>query len=98
MKKILLSIMIISLLGCAHEAPYVDHEFGKAASDAFDKQIIYSSPNTAEVIPTGMPGIHSEKIMDTYHYSFTREEGDAPTNNFSRGVLDTRESLSGSDK
>lgn len=84
----LISTLITTLLlgGCinAHEASYVDHEFGMAQRDAFDRQIAYKTPENAEKTPEGMPGIHSEKIMDTYQNSFDRDTGN--DNNFTRGA------------
>jgi hypothetical protein len=78
-----MTLLIFS--GCAQEAAYVDYEFGKAHNDAIDQQIAYKTPTNANTAPEGMAGIHSEKIMDTYQYSFDRESGNAPDNNFTRG-------------
>lgn len=77
--------MLLILTGCAQEAAYVDYEFGMAQNDAIDQQIAYKDPVNANTTPEGMAGIHSEKIMDTYQYSFDRESGNAPDNNFTRG-------------
>lgn len=83
------SLMIITTLfflaGCAQEASYVDYEFGKAQNDAFDQQVAFKNPESSSTTPTGMAGIHSEKIMDTYQYSFDKDSGEAPDNNFTRG-------------
>ena len=87
-KSIFLSVTLIILGGCAYtqETPYVDHEFGMAQNDAFDQQIAYKDYRYANSKPANMPGIHSEKIMDTYQNSFDRVfEEDAK--NFSRGSV-----------
>ena len=71
--------------GCAQEATYVDHEFGKAQNDAFDQQIAYKNGEYADRSPASMPGIHSEKIMDTYQNSFDRDTDNE--SNFTRGGI-----------
>ena len=77
---------MVFIFGCAQEARYVDYEFGKAQNDAFTQQIAYKDPVNANATPKGMAGIHSEKIMDTYQYSFDREAENAPDNNFTKGT------------
>lgn len=91
MNKFVLALLALSFLGgCAatEEAYYVDREFGKAQMDAFDQQIAYKDYRYAGETPTGMSGIHSEKIMDTYQKAFSADTGDAPDNNFSKGFVD----------
>ncbi len=88
----ILAIMTL-LVSCAitEEAYYVDYEHGKAQNDAFSQQIAYKDYRYAEQVPTGMAGIHSEKIMETYQYSFDRDIDNAPDNNFSRGRYESTE-------
>ena len=88
LKTILLYVVVIVLAGCTQEAYYVDHEFGMAQNDAFDQQIAHKDYIYANSKPASMPGIHSEKIMDTYQNSFDRKT-DGEIKNFSRGVLST---------
>lgn len=88
MYKAILSLAIVTLIGgciITDEAYYIDREHGKAQNDAFDQQVAYKDYRYAEQTPTGMPGIHSEKIMDSYQYSFDRDLDNAPDNNFTRG-------------
>jgi len=72
MKKTLL-IMASGLLlaGCVAEAPYIDKEFGMATRDAFDSQIVHKDGQYADKSVEGMPGIHAEKVMETYHETFS---------------------------
>lgn len=84
-KLLIVAIFSLLLVGCAHEAYYVDHEFGMAQNDAFDQQIAYKNGEYSGQTPTGMSGIHSEKIMDAFQASFDRDN--PPTNNFSRGFI-----------
>ncbi len=88
LKTILLSAAIITITGCAwnQEAPYVDYEFGMAQNAAFDQQIAYKDYKYANSKPATMPGIHAEKIMDTYQNSFDRKNED-DVKNFSRGFM-----------
>ena len=92
-KTIFILTIITFLGGCAvtEEAYYVDREYGKAQNDAFDQQVAYKDYRYAEQTPTGMAGIHSEKIMETYQYSFDRDIDNAPDNNFSKGLYDQAE-------
>lgn len=84
MYKITTILFFVLLLGgCAREATYVDHEFGKAQNDAFDQQIAYKKGEYADQVHTSMPGIHSEKIMDTYQNSFDRDADNK--SNFTKG-------------
>lgn len=71
--KALPLIMIVGILlaGCANEAPYVDRELGMAAQDAFDRQIVYKDGRYADRTVEGLNGIHAEKVMDTYHNTFS---------------------------
>lgn len=84
-KLLMILTTLLVLTGCAQEAAYVDYEFGKAHNDAIDQQIAYKDPVNANTTPEGMAGIHAEKIMDTYQYSFDRDADNAPDNNFTRG-------------
>ena len=84
-KLLMMLTTLLILTGCAQEAAYVDYEFGKAQNDAIDQQIAYKDPVNANTTPEGMAGIHAEKIMDTYRYSFDRDIDNAPDNNFTRG-------------
>lgn len=84
-KPLIIFTTLFFLAGCAQEATYVDYEFGKAQNDAFDQQVAYKAPESSNTTPTGMAGIHSEKIMEAYQYSFDKDSGNAPDNNFSRG-------------
>jgi hypothetical protein len=89
-RNILILGAFVVLGGCAYtqEAVYVDHEFGMAQNDAFDQQIAYKNYQYADSKPVAMPGIHAEKIMDTYQNSFDKTS-DSDTKNFSRGYTDT---------
>lgn len=90
MTKYLLSLtMVLALGGCAvtDVAYYVDHEYSKAQVDAFDQQIAYRNGEYSGLTPNSMAGVHSEKIMDTYQYSFDKDTAKAPTNSFSRGTV-----------
>lgn len=59
------------LTGCAHEAPYNDHEYGMAQMDAFDRQIVHQDYTHAGKTAEGRAGIHAEKIMETYHETYS---------------------------
>ena len=59
------------LVGCAAETPYIDHEFGTATRNAFDRQIVHQDYRYADKQVEGLPGIHSEKVMQTYHNTFS---------------------------
>lgn len=61
------------LVGCAamEEAYYVDREFGTATNDAFDRQIIHKDYAHAGKSVEGLPALHAESIMDTYHGTFS---------------------------
>ena len=85
-KLILTAIVAVVLGGCAQETTYVDQEWGKAQMDAFDQQIAYKNGEFADKTPSGMAGIHSEKIMDTYQNSFDRSSDNE--SNFTRGMPD----------
>lgn len=77
---IALVLFSLFLTACAREAVYVDHEFGKASQDAFDRQIIHKDYAHAGKPVEGMAGIHAEPIMNTYQKTFsegfTREDID----------------------
>lgn len=66
-----LAICSILLAACAREAVYVDHEFGKATNDAFDRQIIHKDYAHAGKSADGLAGIHAEAIMNTYQKTFS---------------------------
>lgn len=87
-KHILFLVVVLALTGCAfnESAYYVDHEYGKAQIDAFDQQIAYKGGEYSGLTPNSMAGVHAEKIMDSYQYTFDKDAGKAPTNNFSRGT------------
>ena len=59
------------LTACAMEAPYVDHEYGMATRDAFERQILNKDYHHADKEVKGLPGIHAENVMRTYHETFT---------------------------
>ena len=61
------------LVGCAamEEAYYVDREFGAAHNDAFDRQIINKDYAHAGKSVEGLPALHAESIMETYHGTFS---------------------------
>lgn len=61
------------LVGCAamEDAYYVDREFGMATTDAFDRQIIHKDYAHAGKSVEGLPALHAESIMQTYHNTFT---------------------------
>ncbi len=72
MKYFVLIIACGMLLGgCAREAIYVDHEFGMAQNDAFDRQVVHKDYKYADKEVEGMAGIHAEPIMETYHETFS---------------------------
>ncbi len=94
-KKLLtitLMVLLVGLVGCStypnsyylQDAYYVDHEFGVAQNDAIEQQIAHKDYKYAQEGPADMPGIHAEKIMDTYQDSFDKEL-DSNLKNFSRG-------------
>lgn len=93
MRQITLIIILagLSLLlgGCSKEALYVDHEFGMATNDAFDRQIIHKDYVHAGKPVEGMAGIHAEPIMNTYQKTFS--EG------FAKEDINTSSSGTGSD-
>lgn len=71
MKSVCLLVLAGMLLaGCAHEAYYVDHEYGMAQNDAFDRQIVHKDYPHADKATEGLEGIHAESIMQTYHETF----------------------------
>ena len=59
------------LTACAMEAPYVDHEYGAATRDAFERQIVNKDYRHAGKEVKGLSGIHAENVMQTYHETFT---------------------------
>lgn len=94
MRRLMIIFIAVAFVGgCAwnKEAYYVDHEFGKAQNDAFDQQIAYKDYRYANSKPADMPGIHAEKIMDTFQESFDRNyDSKDDQKNFSRGYIETR--------
>lgn len=66
---IIASGMLLS--GCAQEAYYVDHEFGMAQNDAFDRQIVHKDYAHANKPVEGLDGIYAESIMEAYHETFS---------------------------
>lgn len=72
MKSLLIWIATgLLLTACAMEAPYVDHEYGTATRDAFDRQIVYKDYRYADKKVESLPGIHAENVMQTYHGTFS---------------------------
>jgi hypothetical protein len=71
--KYFIPIIIAALFfsGCAREAIYVDHEYGMATMDAFDRQIVHKDYAYANKPVDGMAGIHAETIMESYHDTFS---------------------------
>lgn len=67
----LIIVAALFVSGCAKEAYYVDHEYGMASTDAFDRQIVHKDYKYATKPVEGMAGIHAESIMDTYHGTFS---------------------------
>lgn len=66
----ILLFLVFFLVGCAHEAPYADHEYGMATMDAFDRQVVYKDYAHANKPVEGMDGLHAEPTMQMYHNSF----------------------------
>lgn len=74
MRMITLTAIIgLSLLmtACVSEAPYVDHEFGMATKDAFDRHIVHKDYAHAGKPVEGLAGIHAEPVMNTYQKTFS---------------------------
>ncbi|PLX81854.1 MAG: hypothetical protein C0616_03370 [Desulfuromonas sp.] len=59
----------ILLAGCC-ATPDVDREYGMATMTSLAAQIAYPAGLNSDKTPQGMPGIHSEAIMEAYHGSF----------------------------
>lgn len=70
--KTIITFIVFGLLcsGCAREAQIADLEHGIASQDAFDRQIAYPDARYAGQGVEGLPGIHAEPILKTYHKTF----------------------------
>jgi len=53
------------------EAYYTDREFGAATNDAFDRQIVHKDYAYADKTVEGLPALHAESVMETYHQTFS---------------------------
>ena len=73
--------------GCAagQEAYYLDQEFGTAQLATWEKMIVPPAEDTAQRVPEGVEGLHSEAAMDIYHQSFRR--GPSKTNVIQFGIV-----------
>ena len=68
---VLIIVATLFLSGCAREAYYADHEYGMATMDAFDRQVVHKDYKYAGKPVEGLAGLHAEKIMETYHETFS---------------------------
>ena len=64
-------LALFILVGCVDNAYYADREYGAASTDAFDRQIIYKDYRHAGNSVSGLPALHAEPIMETYHSTFS---------------------------
>lgn len=64
------------LAGCA--ACPVDYDFGTATKNSMTMQIAFPDAPFAAENTIGMPGIHSEQIMDNYNQSFVESQQQQP--------------------
>lgn len=69
--RLFITCMAVSILlaGCC-VTPDVDREHGMATMNSFAAQIAFPEGLNANKNPQGMPGIHSEAIMEAYHSTF----------------------------
>lgn len=67
------AILGLLISGCAamEETYFIDREFGVATNDAFDQQIINKDYAHANQPVEGMPALHAEPVMGTYHSTFS---------------------------
>ena len=85
MKTLFLAAIVLLLTACtAHEASYVDSEFGQATQLAFDSQVAFPDNPHEGKIPEDLEGISAEELMNAYNSSFSKEC--STTNAFTIGL------------
>ena len=76
MRKILYSLMLQALLflvaGCACTESNIDKTFGFNTQEAFNQQVAYPDKKVSAIPPTGMDGIHSERLMTGFNTTYGR--------------------------
>jgi hypothetical protein len=74
MKRLFLAAIVLLLTACtAHEAPYVDSEFGQATQVAFEQQVVFPDNPHEGKIPEDLEGISAGELMDAYNSSFSKK-------------------------
>ena len=74
MKTLFLAATVLLFTACtAHEASYVDSEFGQATQVAFEQQVVFPDNPHEGKIPEDLEGISAEELMNSYNSNFSQE-------------------------